>query len=357
VIWLDKKRILSFILLLSFLIATIPPISFAEDSNYSINQAHIDLFVQPNGMLHVNEKYNYTFIGTSNEVYRDIPLQSGEEIQNIKITANGAYSTYEIISDGNVKTIKVYLYSNPQKNIPIIKQNIEVKIQYDLIHAITIYNDIGALNYKLWGEYRLVDVEKINAQIHLPSSNGVNYWFKPPYYIQKANFNDSTLQIETKKIGHRNYLELIMAIPLNNFNSPIYAQKINGDGLAEINKIQNDYQNKLNYNAFIYELVAFLMILSIIIPIYIYLRYGREPKIVYNAQYEHEPPSDDPPVVINAISGKEPGKIVGNPDMDGFLATIMDLINREYIILSEFDTDTESLELKINPLKNLDDLY
>ena len=151
-----------------------------------------------------------------------------------------------------------------------------------------------------------------------------------------------------------------MAIPLNEFNNPIYAQKVNKNGMAEIEKIQKNYQNKINYNTFIYQLAAFLMILSIIFPIFIYLRYGREPKIKYSSQYEREPPTDDPPVMINAVSGKVPGKTVGTPDMDGFLATIMDLINREYLTLIEFKTDKKdetSIELKINPLKDINDLY
>ncbi|MDP3624855.1 MAG: DUF2207 domain-containing protein [Methanobacteriaceae archaeon] len=93
---------------------------------------------------------------------------------------------------------------------------------------------------------------------------------------------------------------------------------------------------------------------------HIYLKYGREPKVKYGNQYEHDPPTDDPPVMINAICGKVPGKTVGTPDMDGFLATIMDLINREYLTLIEFkkkNNDEISIELKINPLKDINDLY
>ncbi len=359
-IGLDKKRIISLILLISFLIAVIPSVSFAEDRTYSITQANLDLFVQENGMLHVNEKYYYSFKGTYHGVYRDIPLKNGQDIKNIKVTANGAYCSYEIRDNNNIKTITVYLYSNPEKTVPIINKNVQVNIGYDFINAITIYNDIGELHYKIWGEFWDADVGKINANIHLPSSDSVKYWFNPSYYVKTVNFNESTLQIETKKITHRNYLELRMAIPLNEFNNPIYAQKVNRSGMADMEKIQTDYQNKINYNAFIYQLIAFLMILSIIIPIFIYLRYGREPKIKYIGQYEREPPTDDPPVMINALSGKIPGKSVGTPDMDGFLATIMDLINREYLKLIEYKTDKNdetSIELKINPLKEINDLY
>ncbi|MDO9044685.1 MAG: DUF2207 domain-containing protein [Methanobacteriaceae archaeon] len=266
---MDKKRIMSFILILSFFITALPSVSFAEDRTYSITQANIDLFVQQNGMLHVNEKYYYSFNGTYHGIYRDIPLQNGQDIKNIKITANGAYCTYEITDKDNIKTITVYIYSDPEKTIPITNKNVQVTINYDFINAINIYNDIGELHYKIWGEFWDVGVEKINANIHLPSSDSVKYWFNPPYYLKTANFNDSTLKIETKKITHRNQFELRMAIPLKEFKNPIYAKKINKNGLGEIEKIQKDYQNKIDYNTFICQLVAFLMILSIIFPIFI----------------------------------------------------------------------------------------
>lgn len=357
---LDKKRIMSFVLLISFFIAVIPSVSFAADRTYAITQADLDLFVHENGMLKVQEKYYYSFNGTYHGVYRDIPLKNGQDIRNIKVTANGAYCTYEITDNGNVKTITVYLYSNPEKTIPITNKNVQVTLKYDFINAITIYNDVSELHYKIWGEFWDVDVEKINANIHLPSNETVKYWFYPTYYLKNTSFNNSTLHITTTKIPHRNYFEIMMAIPLNEFKNPLYAQKINASGMLQIEKSQEQYQNKIDYDAFIYKLVAFLMIISIIIPIFIYLMYGREPKIEYNDQYEREPPTNDPPVMVNALSGKVPGKPVGIPDMDGFLATIMDLIYRKYIILIEYRNDINNekyIELKINSTKELIDLY
>lgn len=126
-------------------------------------------------MLQVNEKFYYSFTGTYHGVYLNIPLQSGQDIENIKVTANGAYCIYEIMENNNIKTITVYLYSNPEKTVHITNKNVQVNISYDFINALTIYNDIGELHYKLWGEFWDVDVGKINANIHLPSNESVKY--------------------------------------------------------------------------------------------------------------------------------------------------------------------------------------
>lgn len=357
---LNKKQLISLTLLFLVFIATIPSISFAEDDrSYSINQANIDLFVQPNGLLNVKEKYYYSFSGTYNGVYRDIPLKSGERIDNIKVTSKGAYSSYELIKSGDMDRIKIYLYSDPQKTTPITNKNVQVTIEYDFINVIKIYNDIGELQYKLWGESWEVDVNEVNANIHLASREDVKYWLNPPYFVQKSGWDGSVLKIKTGPISSGDYMEVRVAIPLSQFNNPVFAKKLNEDGLDKIEKIQEDYQNEINFKNMLYKLLAILMILSIFIPVLIYLKYGREPKIDYDAKYERELPTNDPPALVNAISGKGFGKQVGEPDMDGYRATIMDLINRKYLILVDTEPDNKgkkSINLKTNPGKKFDDL-
>ena len=356
---MDKKQLISITLLFLIFISTLPAVSFAEDDrSYSIKQADIDLFVQENGMLKVKEKYYYSFSGTYNGVYRDIPIKPGERIENIKILTDGAYSSYQLIDNGDTQRIKVFLYSDSLKTSPITSRNVEVTIEYDFINVIKIYNDIGELQYKLWGEEWEVDVNKINANIHLNSSEGVKYWLNPPYFVQKDNWNGSTLQIETGPISTGNFMEVRLAIPLSQFSGPIFARRVNEDGLATMEKIQQDYQNEINFKTFLYSILAVLMIISIIIPVLIYLKYGREPKSNYNAEYERELPTNDPPAMINALSGKGFGKNVGEPNMDGFQATIMDLINRKYLTIVDAEPDKKgkkSINLKMNEISH-DDL-
>ncbi|MEL7670699.1 hypothetical protein [Methanobacterium sp.] len=75
--------------------------------------------------------------------------------------------------------------------------------------------------------------------------------------------------------------------------------------------------------------ISVLMILISSMPIFIYLMYGREPKIDYSTKYEMDLPTDDPPAIVNAIYDGL-SKEVGEPDINGFKATIMDLIDRNY---------------------------
>lgn len=339
-------------------------VSFAQDDDksYSISYANIDLFVEENGNLHVKEKLHYSFSGTYSGVYRDIPIKSGERIENLQISTQGAYSTFSAADRNGMKRVTVYLYSDPQKTTRITDKDVDVFIEYDFINVIKIYNDVAELQYKLWGEDWDVDVSQVNSNIHIKSSSGVQYWLNPPYYVENSSWQGNILKVTSQSISPGNFFEVRMAIPKDQFAAnPQYAQKININGLPEIERIQQDYENELNFKTTLYSILAVLFLLAWLVPLLIYFRYGREPKINYQAEYERDIPTDDAPAVVNAISGKGLGKKVGEPDMDGFRATIMDLINRKYLIIedipSKLDEDkNNSLSLKINDNKDLNEL-
>lgn len=354
---------LSFLILITF--SVLSTTAFAqddEDRSYTIPYANIDLYPQENGNLHVKEKIHFSFSGTFNGVIRDIPIKEGESIENIQINTDGAYNTFEVIDQGDIKRLKIYLYSNPEKTVPITDKDVDVYIEYDFINVIKIYNDVAGLQYKIWGELWEVDVGQVTANIHLNSSEGVKYWINPPYYIKSDKWQGNILQIVSTNIASGNWMEVRLAIPKDQFSSnPEFAQKIDMNGLPEMEKIQQNYENELNFKTILYSILSVLMLLGIFVPILIYFRYGREPKIDYQGEYERELPTDDPPAVVNAISGKGFSKRVGKPDMDGFRATIMDLINRKYLLIQDVPSDINeskegSVSLKINDNKNSSDL-
>ena len=103
-----------------------------------------------------------------------------------------------------------------------------------------------------------------------------------------------------------------------------------------------------------------LLIIIVVMPIFIYLYYLRKPKIGYNALYERDLPTDDPPAIVNAVCAGDP-EVMGVPDLDGFRATILDLIDRNYLFLKNECVGEIShpkcLQLEINQDKNLSILW
>ncbi len=353
---MDKKVYLTLILFFSLSVMAGAGASFAADRSYTIPILNEDLFVQSDGTLHVVETIHYSFSGTYNGIYRDIPVTSPQQLTNIKVSADGAYTSYKLIDQGTTKRIQVYLYSDAAKTTPITNRNVNVTVEYDFLHGIKYYNDIAELQYQLVGTSWAVDIGQVVANIHLNSSTGVQYWLNPPYFAAGSSWDNNILHVTSTNVPSGQYFEVRMVIPKTQFAvNPVNANIINQNGLNEILKIQNDYQNSLNFKTAMYEILAVLMFLALFIPFFIYLRFGREPKIDYRAEYERDIPTDDPPAIVNAICGPGFSKKVGVPDMDGFKATIMDLINRKYFILQNQPSDKDgygadgSMFLKVNP--------
>ena len=339
-----NKRIIGLSIIAILLLSSISVISAAdEDRSYSIEKGDIILTVGSLGDLYVSEFYQYKFDGEFNGVYRDIPLKPGESISNINITVDGAYFTYKVLNFNESTTIRVYLYSDEAHTQPI--KDTTVTINYNYIHdgVVKIYNDVGELQYKLWGEEWDVDVDSLTAMVQFNSSEGIEYWINPYFLKSSETWDGSILTINTGKLESGEYLELRSIIPLNQFaNETPYAKIVHENGYETIHKIQDDYENSIKFNETLYAIIPILLLLSLIIPLRSYLKHGREPKIDYIGEYEREPPSDLPPLFVNAMFGKDDD--VGYCSDKGFQAVIMDLIDRGII---EINGSEDNLIFKI----------
>lgn len=349
---MNKKNILALIIISLIISAGAGAVS-AADRSYTIPFINMDLFLQDDGSLHVKETIHYSFSGTYNGIYRDIPLSGTQQIENVKVSTQGAYSRFTETDSSNNHRITVYLYSDSQMTTPVTDKDVDVTIEYDFTHIVKFYNDVAELQYKLVGEEWDVDVGKVNANIHLKSNDGVKYWLNPPYFNESSAWQGSVLQVTSTNIPSGDFFELRMVIPKNQFaTNPTNGIIINQNGLEEIESIQNQYQNEINFKNILYSVLTVIMLLACFIPLFIYYRFGREPKIDYRAEYERDIPTDDPPAIVNAICGPGFSKKIGEPDMDGFKATIMDLIDRKYLLFdkgSAEDVGPKEMTFKINP--------
>ncbi|MCE5213791.1 MAG: DUF2207 domain-containing protein [Methanobacterium sp.] len=360
---MNMRFYLTLLVLISLSLAICLGSAFAADRSYTIPSINMDLYLQDDGSLHVKETIHYSFSGTFHGVYRDIPISGSQEIQNIKISTPGVYSDFTVTNQSNNRRITINLYSDAQKTNPITDRDVDIILEYDFAHVIKFYNDVAELQYKLVGEGWSVDIGKVNANVHFKSNDGVKYWLNPPYYTENSIWQGNELQITSKNIPSGEYYELRMVIPKNQFAAnPTNGIIINQNGLTEIESIQNNYQNQINYKTNLYALLTILMLLSCFIPLIIYVRYGREPRIDYQAEYERDIPTEDPPAIVNAICGPGFSKKIGEPDLDGFKATIMDLIDRKFLIIKSEQTEKSELGLsgsmsfKVNPEKDTNSL-
>ena len=337
------KKVLVVLLISILLFSTVSQVSADDDRSYSIDDALIELTIESNGLLHVDESYFYSFEGQYNGVYRDIPLKPGENISNVKISADGAYPVLEEIDEDGEKRLKIYLYADKEHTKKIRDCDVTIYISYDMENVVTLFNDVGAIQYKLWGDEWDVGVGHLRAVVHTPGDSGNIYYLNPQDYNKTSSMDGDVITAETTSIPKGELYELLLLMPLNDFDSDAqYAKHVDANGKDQIQKnLQNSIQSRETWSM-IYLVLGLLSFLSPIIAIFVYLIYGREPKVSYEGIYERDLPTDDPPIFINAMM-KSTG--IGDPDIHGFEATLLDLIDRKVISI-----DVQSADYGVNDL-------
>lgn len=323
-------------------------VSADDERSYDINQAFLELTVENNGLLHVEEIYDYTFHGTYNGIYRDIPLKEGETIDNITVDTKGAYPVLKVSDENGKKHLKIYLYADEAHTKKISNTEVYVYINYDMKNTVTLFNDVAGLQYKLWGEDWDVGIDTLTAIVHLPGNMSNQYYLNPQEYNSTSYLSGDTITLTSTNIPKGEFYELLVLMPLSDFENATYAKHVNENGREQIMHNLESSANERTFWNSTYLVLGLLSLISPIIGILVYLRLGREPKVDYDGVYERELPSDDPPAVVNALIDNSYD--IGTPNMKGFEATILNLIDKKVIKLetrNNPDTDMNELFLKL----------
>jgi uncharacterized membrane protein len=310
-----------FILLLALFAL---PTVHARD--YSLEGVTMDLVVDGGGALHVTESIDYSFEGTFQEVYRRVYRPPWGDIRHIEIACS------PIPCEGRVDRI-----SRGYDLVGVLPQptpkDITFTISYDYYRGVKVYDDATELHYKLWGEEWDKPLGNLRATIHLPSGLGddARFWLHPPELTRSARREGDSIVVEAGRIPSNSLYEIRVVFPRLENPGPFAATINQGPGLEKILKVERDYQRKRDRLGVIYVFTWLLALVALAVPFYIYYKFGREPEVNYYAAYEREPPTNSKPVAVNAIMR---GKL-GTPDIDGFVATILDLVYRGYLGLEE----------------------
>nr|WP_269850776.1 DUF2207 domain-containing protein [Methanosarcina horonobensis] len=310
------------VILLFLVILCLVPSASARD--YALEGATTNITIDSSGIVHVEESISYVFEGNYNEVFRTLDVPPGESIRNIEGHCSDEACTFRVepTSEG-YELIGELPNSTPEE--------VTFFISYDHYGAVKVHKDISEFHYKLWGEEWEKPLGSLRGSITLPVENEseIQYWIHPTGYTQAASVKQNVLNLKTNEIPSYQWYEIRIAFPRIKSPDPSLVQIDDAEGLEEILAIENEYQQKGLILKNLYRLTILLALLALALPFLIYFRYGREPRIDYEAIYEREPPTDSRPAVVNAIMQ---GRI-GTPTMDGFTATVMNLANLGYISL------------------------
>lgn len=331
--------------------------SCASARDYSIDSATAHITVSPEGIVHVEESISYSFEGTYYEVYRQVYPPEGGSIENIRGYCDNGECEFRVVPiSGGYELVGTLPQPTPGK--------VTFVVAYDYYRGVKVYNDISELHYKMWGEEWEKPLDSFTATITLSGGNGdeITYWVHPDDYTTQSNLQNNVISIKSDRIPAYRLYEIRAVYPRIESPDANFVSIQNEDGLDEVLSVEKAYEFKRKIARFILLLISLIVAGVFVFPFIIYFKYGREPKIDYNALYEREPPTDSKPAYVNAILR---GRI-GMPTIEGFTGTVMDLVIRDYVTLHDiklekkfiglFSHETEDIVIEINEKANVGEL-
>ncbi len=338
-----------FIVLLLLMIMLLTP-AVSATGDYSLPSVDEHITVLDDATTSITENITYDIDGSINGVYRNISLSGNQSIENISVETPGYYNTVEIINGTSSVEIKVWLYKDEAKTQKVSNEKVNVIYKYNFIKGVKIYNDIAELQYIVWGSGWDSDVGQLTTTIEIPGSfSDAESWFNPPDIVKNSTIENNTLKSIYTNVDSDQNIEQRILIPKSYFKSSENADIINKDAKEQIENDESDYYNKINIRNAIMELFAIIDLILVVLPIGIYLKYGREPKISYKAEYESDTPTDDSPVFVNAIATGN----IGSINLNAFNATLLNLIAKGYYKVIIGNDDDTVIKRKNKDLSNL----
>ncbi len=336
-----RQGSLSKSLLILIVLLTLLSPSIATGKSYYIKEAFTEIKIKQDGLVQITERITYGLSGRFHYLGRTIPLK-GLQIENLRASVKGAAASIKReVFPGRGIDITARISDDPENiNLGVENKDVTLVVSYDLKGAVNLYQDIAEIFPKLWGEGWSVPVKRLRGEIFLPkaSIDSVKYWVHPKDYLASEKVTENKISLIFEDIPPNQFIEVRLLMPKDWFENAKFAKRYNYPAIEKIEKIEMGYERKI---LLIKALSLMILIFAFAIPITIYLIWGREPKVSYSAPYEHEPPYPDPPSFVNAIMM---GKI-GIPTLEGFIASVLELVRNGHIRFKEGDKKEIYIEL------------
>ncbi|HOQ65189.1 MAG TPA: DUF2207 domain-containing protein [Methanosarcina thermophila] len=320
-------KTLTFLLLA---ICLVSPVS----AKYSLEEAETHITVNPRGVVHVEESVSYVFDGKYFDVHRELKTLPGGSIENVE--AHFSDKECELLIEPTQDGYRLIgLLPDPTP------ERLTFHISYDCYGAVKVYRDVSELNYKLWGGEWEKPLKKFKGSVMLPVKNEseIRYWIHPADYTREANVKNDVILLRTDEIPSTQWYEIRAVFPRIASPNSDLVQVDNSAGLEKILAIESEYQKKGLILEDLYSATVLFALFVLAFPIFIYYRYGREPEIDHRTISKRDIFADSKPAVVNAVMKGS----MGIPTIDGFTATILDLVNRGYISFRNLKPEEKDL--------------
>ena len=275
----------------------------------------------------------------------------------VDIATNGNIAKYTTFKNINGYTYRLYYPSN--------KDKVAFLISYVLKNVIVMHEDVAELYWNFITPNDYDDIANVKVHVNLPgrdNSDNFRIWAHGDLAGEISKNEDNNMAIASI-----NYMEASSLLDIrltfdkdliSNTTNIKYDYNINLDDIIEVEEQRanaaNELRDKLKRRRNIIITLTYLIYIGgIILGIYFYFKYGKNPKKTYFSKYNREFIDDYNVEVVDYLMNR---KITPN----AMSASIMNLIYKKNILVEEIlgnkDKDYKFILNNINNINESEDL-
>ncbi|MEI6158103.1 MAG: DUF2207 domain-containing protein, partial [Atribacterota bacterium] len=294
---------------------------------------------QKNGDVAVTDVRYYSFSGSFSWAQLAFNVKGMDDIQfqGVWDEKDGSPLRTEMSGSSGVRTIKWYYTAQDETR--------GFRIQYLLKKPVVRYQDVAEFYWKTI-EDEHASIQKLKVTLELPtvSPNLFKLFVHTRTNPGQMNFSPDfrTVDFMIQNVPQNSFVEAralidpgifpnLSLIPTKRYEAILEEERVG----AGVQKESSGYRSPVNplLGSILFFIFLGLGIFYFVLFFVFYFKYGKEPKIDYDRQYEQEPPRDIPPAALPAILSH---KQVNRRDMGrAFMATLLDLARRGYLSVEE----------------------
>ena len=295
--------------LLAATLAALAVAGVAEAKSFSLPQADVAVEVRQDGSLVVDELITYAFSGPFSGGYREIPLRSGESVDDVRVSENGrAYrpgGCTELGCADDPGTFGTAAIGQAVRIVWHYRASDELRtfaVHYRLRGVAVAYDDVVDVNLQVWGSEWKEPLGRLTATEVAPGRI-LRAWGHPVYVRGDVELAGKKVLLRALNVPAGQFVELRTVIPRSAFSSTAGMRVASGNGLqkivaeetADAAAFEKDSERIDNAKQHPWRYALYLLLLGVV-PAFlivggVFWFYGREPESGYDREYEQEPPT------------------------------------------------------------------
>ena len=327
----------------------------AAAKDFSITTVDIDAQVRPNGDLRVHETRVLDFNGDFSFVYWDLSTKGSSGIDVTAASGPGLDGSgsisYDPTQDPGAKTPGTYFVSGMepvrvQLFFRVADTSARFSVDYVAKGAAKRWSDIGELYWQFIGDQATVPCDHVRITVHLPEGvtrDQVRAWAHGPLWGNVTIEPDASVVMTVDPLPANTFVEGRILFPAAALSKAAPTAGAREAAVLAEEKKWADEANRSRLWARVklalWSIVGIgLPLFALVLVVWLYVRYGREPKTQFQAQYLREIPQPPlPPALVGFVWR------MGTVARDDVTATLLDLVYRKVIDLERVNVHKERL--------------